>query len=298
MTETGVFMKKIIFALMIAISLFAFGACSDDDENGDIPDYDISDLYGYTYIAKIDASSGNTLTPEMTIFDSRHIEWNMSSSGMASTAFFYSASETAANVYKMYWYASESALEAGDTGAATMTVTMGINSETSISVIGMESTVVEMSRKSGTKRTYGAGGGTTATSSDITITPSGEGAEWFEDSTAKTGTIATGISSPLTAGDGTVSLTVTKTDGNTATVTIPAISGMGMTITSFDVAGCSVTKDGDVYYFSKGEFTAESSFAINGTSLVGKYEDGKLTVRLLFKPGAMPMDLIVLFASE
>ena len=287
---------RLAASILVAFVCSAFISCADStDDDDDISDYSLSDLYGYTYSGTIYASSGDTLYPELIIYDSSHVSWSMSAGSYDTTIYYYTSQKKSQNVYLLYWYGSASAASANDTSTAPMTVTIGINSTSSLSVVGMGSTVVSMTRTSDSKTTYS---GSDSEDEDVSITVSGESAEWFEESKEYSGTIALGISGAVTAQDGTFTLAVKKSSENTVSVVLPEITGMGMAIKSFTVEGVSVLKDGDVYYLQKGEFTASSNYTIAGTSLVGKYENGILTVRTVFAPGAMPMDLIEVFTSN
>ena len=288
--------------IAVAISTL-FAACSTEaDNDGTIPDYDISDLYGYTYSGTVSASSGNTLTPEMTIYDSTHVEWNMSSSSMSAATYYYNAEETAQNVYKLYWYASESersaASTSADTSSALMSVTLGINSTNSISVIGMGTTVVEMSRTGDTQKTYSGDDDDTDETTVPEITILGDSAAWAEESSAYTGSLSLIVMGTNYADSSSYAITVTKGDDNTVSITSPAVSTSMMSISSFTVDNVAVTKDGDVYYLYAESFTATAgTVTVNGSSLKGKLDDGVLTLVLVYRPGAMPLDITEVFTS-
>ena len=307
-------MKKIAAGLFL-FAAFAFVACSDDDESGEVTEYALSDLYGYTFGANFTSSSGTQLTPELVIYDDRHLDWNMSTSGMSVNSFYYTAEKTATNKYTLYWYDTAASYAEADTSKASMNVIIGINSASSVSVMvntatagagnAMAGKPIEMTRTSAAKKTYTASGDSesSGTTDLADFTVSGSSAEWAEETSTYTGTIKIHV---LTTEDGssgegvTPSVTVTKTDGNTATVKTPALVYSGtMEISAFDVVGCDVTKDGDVYYLSKGEFTSsDGNYEIHGSSLKAKLEDGVLTLQVVFKPGNMPLDITELFTSS
>ena len=297
-------MMKKIFALLIALSLFAFIACSDD-EDGDVTEYSLSDLYGYTFSASFTASSGTALTPELLIFDEKHLEWNMSSSGMSASQFFYTAEKKATNKYALLWYGSESDYNAKTN--AGMTVTLGINSATNITIMvsgdtsegagsAMAGKPIEMNRTSAAKRTYSGTDSESQTATIPAITVSGESAEWGGGE-SYSGTMAVIVSGSNYGNSDTVQTTVTKTEGNTVTVTNPATSA-GMGSSAFDITELSVTKDGEIYYLSRTDFEID----VSGTtyaceSFKGKLEGGVLIFVFVYKPGAMPMSITEVFTS-
>ncbi len=294
-----------------------FTSCDPDDNEDDdeVTEYDISELYGYTYGASFTASSGTQLTPELVIYDERHLDWNMSTSGMSTNSFYYTAEKTATNKYTLYWYDTAASYAEADTSKASMNVVIGINTATSISIMVNNATAgagnamagrpIEMTRTSAEKKTYTAEDDSSSSSgtSLIDFTVSGSNAEWAEDSSTYTGTLKIYViqTEDGSSGEGvTPSVTITKTEGNTVTVKTPPLVYSGaMEIKSFDVTDCAVTKNGDVYYLSKGEFTSsDGNYAISGSSLKAKLESGVLTLQVIFKPGHMPLDITELFTSS
>lgn len=169
---------------LIALSFFSLISCSnDDDESDKVTEYALSDLYGYTFQGKISASSGNTLTPQLVIYDEKHLAWNMNTSGMNDSAFFYTAEQTKTNVYSLSWYTSESDFNSKTNSG--MTVTLGINSATSVTVLvvsnstegtssGMAGKPVPMTRTNEAKKTWTETNGNTSAESLPTETTATE----------------------------------------------------------------------------------------------------------------------------
>ena len=301
-------MKKIAAGLFL-FAAFAFVSCSNDDESGEVTEYALSDLYGYTYGASFTSSSGTQLTPELVIYDDRHLSWNMSTSGMNDSAFFYTAEKTKTNVYSLSWYSSESDFNSKTNSG--MTVTLGINSATSVTVLvvsnstegassGMAGKPVSMTRTNEAKKTWTESGLSEIENDSAIpeIAVEGESAEWAEESSVYTGKMKVIVSGSNYGNDDALTTTVTRTDGNSVTVTNPATSA-GMGSSAFDIEGISVTKSGDVYYLSKNDFTLTvGTTTYSCDSFTGKLEDGVLTFVLVYTPGAMPMPITEVFTSN
>lgn len=294
---------------LIALSFFSLISCSnDDDESDKVTEYALSDLYGYTFQGKISASSGNTLTPQLVIYDEKHLSWNMNTSGMNDSAFFYTAEQTKTNVYSLSWYSSESDFNAKTNSG--MTVTLGINSATSVTVLvvsnstegtsgGMAGKPVPMTRTNEAKKTWTESGSSESGNDSAIpeIAVEGESAEWAEESSVYTGKMKVLVSGSNYGNDDALTTTVTKTSENTVTVTNPATSA-GMGSSAFDIEGISVTKSGDVYYLSKKDFTLTvGTTTYTCDSFTGKLEDGILTFVFVYTPGAMPMSITEVFTS-
>lgn len=326
-------MKKLLTRFFSVLILALLASCygnEDEDSDYDYGEHDISEIYGYTYQGTVNASSGNKLTPEITLYNSTRLDWNMSSTGMANNQFYYHAEpyskdgKTYSNVYETYWYAEEAVMNA-DTNRTkySMRVFLAINTLKSITTMvqdagntgagsSMAGTPIDMDRNSGTKNTTPSEIKKTEEEEkieDITITVEGDSAEWLGDSSTYTGTFVylVGDNGNIgkgkgSSGDGvTPEVSVTKTDGNTVTVRTPKMvyEAASMTVESYDVAEVSVTKNGDVYYLSKGEFTSnDGTYEIKGTSLTGKLENGVLTLRIVFQPGSMPFPITEIFTSN
>ena len=297
-------MKRFLIFLLSVLSLFLF-SCSEDDD--DFEELDISEIYGYTYSGTIYASSGNVLTPEITIFNGNRLDWNMSSTGMKNNQFYYTSEKTALNKYKMLWFSTS---DTSDERNASMTVYLGINSKKSVAILvdsagtgagdSMAGTRVNMARKGDEKNTTPTSSGESETVEIPEISVAGESAEWFENSSSYSGKMAVVVGGS-DYGDGSEkSVTVTKTDGNTVTVKNPA-SGttIGMDSVEFDIEGVDVTKDGDVYYLSKSDFSVTAGgTTYSCSSFTGRLEGGVLTFVLVYTPGAMPMPITEVFTSN
>lgn len=325
-------MKRFIYTLFSVLILATFVSCygnEDEDSDYDYGEHDISEIYGYTYEGTVNASSGNKLSPEITLYNASRLDWNMSSNGMANNQFYYVAEPyakngvTYSNVYETYWYTEEAVMSA-DTNRAkySMKVFLAINTLKNITVEvedagntgaggSMAGTPIDMDRNSDTKNTTPSEIKKSEEEEkieDISITVAGDSAEWLSDSSTYTGTFVylVGDKGNIgkgngTSGDGvTPAVSVTKTDGNTATVKTPRmVYGGTMTVEPFEVTGVAVTKDGDIYYLSKGEFASnDGTYEIKGTSLTGKLENDVLTLRVVFQPGSMPFAITEIFTSN
>lgn len=167
-------MKKLLYTILSVLILALFASCygnEDEDSDYDYGEHDIAEIYGYTYQGTVNASSGNKLTPEITLYNSTRLDWNMSSTGMANNQFYYHAEpytkdgKTYSNVYETYWYAEEAVMNA-DTNRTkySMRVFLAINTLKSITTMvqdagntgagsSMAGTPIDMDRNSGTKNT-------------------------------------------------------------------------------------------------------------------------------------------------
>lgn len=106
-------------------------------------------------------------------------------------------------------------------------------------------------------------------------------------------------------GDGSIPSAVIAGSGASVTVKKTGMTYGGFEIGSIEVIGVNVLKDGEVYYLQKGGFTTiaksksqTEDWNIAGISLKGNIENGILTLRVEFKPGSMPANLIQIFTSE
>lgn len=314
---------SVLLAALIAAGL-CFFSCSSDGDSAEEVDIDISEIYGYTFQGTISAISGNTLTPALILYNENRCDWNMSTNGMEFNKFYYWAKKNSPSNYTLYWYGGSRGAYASlrDDSYASMVVQLGINSINEVTVLltsdsltgvsGMTNTRVKMTRTNEARNTTAPKIVVDETISDVTITvpDTATTEDWFESSTQFSGTFdfMVGEGDSLTKDHG-------KTDASgakTATVKIES-SGNGkitvstpqmyysetMNITSYDIADVEVKKDGDVYYLTKGEYTATvGSITINGISVSGKYENGVLTLRVEFKPGKMPFPITQIFTSS
>lgn len=167
-------MKKLLYTLFSVLILALFASCygnEDEDSDDDYGEHDIAEIYGYTYEGTVNASSGNKLSPEITLYNATRLDWNMSSNGMENNQFYYAAEpftkdgKTYSNVYETYWYTDEN-LMAADTNRtqASMKVFLAINTLKNITVevenagttgagSSMAGTPIDMNRNSDTQNT-------------------------------------------------------------------------------------------------------------------------------------------------
>lgn len=324
--------NKFVLIPSLAAFLFTFASCvgnEDEDDDEEYGIHSISEIYGYTYEGTVNASSGNKLTPEITLYNENRLDWNMSSTGMANNQFYYCAEPykkygiAFPNVYITYWYTSETVMNA-DTKrtSAAMKVFLAINTLKNITVEvesagttgagnSMAGTPIDMTRNSDFKNITPTTISSDENNEDIKdeeIEVLGNPAEWFESSSTYEGTFTYLVSEDGSVGKGegtsgegyTPQVVIAKTANNTVTVKTPRmVYGGTMTVEPYDVSGVSVTKDGEIYYLSKGEFSSnDGNYAISGTSLTGKLENGILTLKVVFQPGSMPFPITQIFTSN
>ena len=328
--------KGMVLSLLVLFASLAFFSCSDDDET-EATDYEISEIYGYTYYGNITASSGNTLIPSIILYNDERCDWNMSVNGMNNNQFYYYSVKNSEANYTLYWFApSDSSYCAQkDSSKASMTVQIGINSPSEIVILltgdgltgvsGMTNTRVTMTKQTNIEKN------TTPSEiefdeevEDISIEiPEGAVESVWGGAESYTGSFVfmVGEGGSLAKGQGTsgtdesgneLTPTVTVTDSsassaNTVTLTVPRFAYTeAMTIEPYDIEGVKVFKDGDVFYLSY-EASSESSVTaqkadgttinINSLTLAGKLEEGVLTLRTSFYPGKMPFPIIQIFTS-
>lgn len=325
-----------LYLALFLISL-CFFACSNPYEV-EATDYEISEIYGYTYYGNITASSGNTLIPSIILYNDERCDWNMSVNGMNNNQFYYYSEKNSTANYTLYWYSAEnlSYCKSKDSSKASMVVQLGINSTSEIVILltgddltgvsGMTNTRVTMAKQTNIEKNTTPsviefdeevedisikipntavksawGGKSSYTGSFIFMV--GEG-----------GSLAKGQGTSGTDASGnTITPTVTITDTSstaaaTATVKVPRFAYTeAMTIEPYEIAGVKVLKDGDVYYLSyeaSSDFTVIAQKAdgttinINSLTLTGKLENGVLTLRTSFCPGNMPFPIIQIFTSN
>ncbi|WP_407426291.1 calycin-like domain-containing protein [Treponema sp.] len=329
-------MKKVIFAAFAFISVLIFSSCSNDEDTS-VTDYDISEIYGWTYYGNITASSGNTLIPSIVIYNDERCDWNMSVNGMNNNQFYYYSVKNSEANYTLYWYSAEnvSYCKSKDSSKASMVVQLGINSLDEVVILltgdnltgvsGMTNTRVPMTRQTN------IGKNTTPSEIEydeevedisIEIPSAAQASSWGGDS-SYTGSFVymVGDGGSLAKGSGTsgtdesgneITPTVKITDtsstaANTVTVTVPRFAYTeAMTIEPYDIEGVQVSKDGETYYLSyeaasESTVTAEkadgTTININSLTLKGKLENGTLTLRTSFYPGKMPFPIIQIFTS-
>lgn len=326
-----------VLSLFVLFASLAFFSCSADNET-EATDYDISEIYGYTYYGNITASSGNTLIPSLLIYNNERCDWNMSMNGMNNNQFYYYSEKNSTANYTLYWYSAEnlSYCKSKDSSKASMVVQLGINSTSEIVILltgddltgvsGMTNTRVTMTKQTNIEKT------TTPSAieydeevEDISIEIPDTAVEsaWGGKSSytgsfifmvGEGGSLAKGQGTSGTDASGnTITPTVTITDTSStaaaiATVKVPRFAYTeAMTIEPYEIAGVKVLKDGDVYYLSY-EASSDSTVIaqkadgttlnINSLTLSGKLENGVLTLRTSFYPGNMPFPIIQIFTSN
>lgn len=324
--SNGLFTKIALLAAMalLALASLAMVSCSSDDDEAEEHDYDIEQIYGYTFEGTIKASSGNNLTPALIIYNSSRCDWNMSTNGMEFNRFYYFAEKEGAANYTLYWYggAKKDYASLKDKTQADMVVQLGISSTDEVYVLltgdtltgveGMSNTRVPMKKTSASKNTNASSivvdGG--IKDIEINVPESASTAEWFEESSSfsgkfdfmvgENGSMAKDHGKADESGAAAPAVKIAKSADGKAVVSTPSMYyTASMNITSYDVAGVDVKKAGDVYYLVKESYTAQvGTITINGVSLRGKYEDGVLTLRIEFKPGKMPFAITQIFTSS
>lgn len=315
--------------LLFLIVATSFLSCKKEEDDADVTDYGLSELYGYTYYGNITSSSGNTLIPSIIIYNDERCDWNMSVSGMDSNQFYYYGVKNSISNYTLYWYSAEnvSYCKKKEPSKASMVVQLGINSPDEIVILltgddltgvsGMTNTRVSMKKQSD------KGKNTTAAQikfeSDIkdvkiNIPEKAEASEWTGEN-AYTGTFVFMVGYPgniIQKGKGSAG---TKADGSpvlpeikinpatnkTVTVTMHAFSYTEeMTMQGYDIPDVSVRKDGDILYLYRAK---ASDLVLDGKTLTnltleGKLEKGSLTLRLSYAPGKMPFPITEIFTSN
>lgn len=325
-----VFVPLLILVLFAAVLVLP--SCDNiNQQNPQVQehDYDIADFYGYTFQGTISASSGNTLTPALILYNENRCDWNMSTNGMEFNQFYYFSKKNSASNYTLYWYGGAKAHYAilQDISQADMVVQLGLNSPTEVVVLltgdtltgvsGMTNTRVNMQKTNAEKNTNAPNIVVDSSISDISteIPASATSANWFEESSSYEGSFVFMVGEGGTLlkdhgksdvnGETTPTAKITKSSSGKVVVSTPAMYYTEtMNITSYDIADVEVKKDGDVYYLTKGSYTQEidqssgKSITLNGSSVYGKYENGILTLRLEFYPGKMPFPITQIFTSN
>lgn len=319
-----------LLVLILATSVFSLSSCDNlNQQNPQVQDYDIADFYGYTFQGTISASSGNTLTPALIIYNESRCDWNMSTNGMEFNRFYYWSKKNSASNYTLYWYggAKSSYALLQDESQADMVVQLGLNSPTEVVILltgdsltgvsGMTNTRVSMQKTDAEKNTTAPQIVINQEVNDISteIPEVAVSASWFEDSSSfegsfdfmvgEDGAMLKDHGKSDANGETAPSVKITKSESSKVVVSTPAMYYSEiMNITSYDILDVEVKKDGDVYYLTKGSYTQSinqangSTITINGSSVYGKYENGVLTLRVEFYPGKMPFPITQIFTSS
>lgn len=323
-------------SVMTAFVLTAFMLVSCVNEDTLEP-HEISELYGYTFYGTITASGGNTLTPSLILYNNERADWNMNVGGGetgGAIAFYYYAVKNAVNNYTLYWFggADYSAMQNKDKSKAVMVVQLGINSANEVVILltgdgltgigSMQNTRVTMKKQESIPHNTEAPTIVVDPSiQDVTITVPGTAteADWG-GSNSYTGSFdyLVGPGGGLGRGHGSCG---TDSDGNPIIPKIGIDTGTAgshkvklkvhrfaytqyMSIEAFEIPDVKVLQDGSDYYLTFGPKPVQAK-RLNGTDITlkdvtvgGELKSGKLTLRVSFKPGDMPFDIVEVFKSE
>ena len=259
-------------AAISAVLMLLSVSCSQNED--ELKDYDISELYGYTYHGTITSSSGETLVPSLILYNDKRADWNMSINGMNVVQFYYYTVKNSKSNYTMYWFGGSdlAAAESHDKSKAAMTVQLGINAldEVVILLTGdaltgigpMQNTRVTMKKQKNIPHTTDAP--TIAFDPNIKDepvieVPSGALQADWNGTTSYTGTFdyLVGPGGNVARGHGTCgdgskpTITVKPCAAGTHTVTLGMhrfANGAVMTIEAYDIPDVQVFKDGSDYY--------------------------------------------------
>lgn len=315
-----------VFALLTVSCTELLNAFKDEA----LENHDISDIYGYTYYGNITSSGGSTLTPSLTIYNDERLDWNMSVNGMNINQFYYYSVKNSKNNYTLYWFsgADYGAAMTKDASKAAMTVQIGINSTDGVTILltgdgltgigAMSNTRVPMAKQKNIPRNKEApvvDFDPSIQDVEINIPSVATEADWggdgsytgkFDYLVGNGGNLARGHG---TCGDGSEPNIILSPDGagtHTVKITTHRFSYTAMmTILPFDIDGVKVKKDGDVYYLDRAAVSIPNVKKADGTEVTlndvtvrGKLENGKLTLRISFKPGVMPFAIVEVFKSN
>ena len=328
------FFRKAGCLVLPAVLVLLPVSCKHGVQDQTLKDYDISALYGYTFYGNITSTSGTTLKPSLILYNDERVDWNMSVNGMNVNQFFYYAVKNSASNYTLYWFsgADYGAAMTKDKSKAAMTVQIGIDTPDEVTILltgdgltgigAMQNTRVPMTKQTAIPHNTDAPAIAFDPSiQDVTITvPGSATADDWGGSDSYTGTFdyLVGPEGSLARGHGTCGK---DSGGNDVTPTIGIAQDAAgshtvtlkthrfaytqqMTIEAFDVPGVQVFKDGSDYYL-KGSASSVTAKRADGSSLTlkdvtvdGKLASGTLTLRVSFKPGAMPFSIVEVFKSK
>ena len=304
----------------------------------ELKDHTISKIYGYTFYGNITATSGATLKPSLILYDKERADWNMNvttGAEMPVNSFYYYAVRNSASNYTLYWFtgADFAAMQNREKSKAVMTVQLGINSPDEIVILltGDGLTGIEKMKNRRVPLTKQVSIPPKTDAPPIPFDPSIQDvqikvpdhaprADW-EGKSSYTGkfdflvgpegkVIAKGhgscgkdsASNEITP---TIGITKDTTGSHTVTLTVHRFAyTKQMTIEGFDLPGVKVFKVGNVNYLecTLPSFTAKradgSNITLNDVTAHGKLENGKLTLRVSFRPGAMPFPVVEVFKSN
>lgn len=95
-----------------------------------------------------------------------------------------------------------------------------------------------------------------------------------------------------------VTFTVTATDGNTVSVTLPGFGNPPMQVPSVTVTGVKVSGSDGSYQLAASEFSGktEAGKSYSGT-IQGNFADNRITIKFNLQYGAMPVPMICSFTA-
>lgn len=283
-----------VFSLVCVACAVLFSApfisCSQDDDGSAAQDFDISEVYGYTYSGTISASSGTTLTPALIIYNDERCDWNMSTNNMSNNQFYYYSEKTGTGAYTLYWYGTDkkSYCASKDSSQADMTVQLGINSLEEVVILltaddysgvsNMTNTRVTMKLQTSIKNVTPSVISEDSDIGDVTITipETAQSAAWSgNDSYAGSfvylvgddGSIEKGTGSCGTDSDGNeITPVVSFSDSASGSIKITMHSfcyNNSMTIESYDVSGVSVKEADGIQYLEYSDSVTAGIYTLN-----------------------------------
>lgn len=318
-------------AVLAALTFFLLVSC---EHGAPLKDHDISALYGYTFYGNITAKSGKTLKPSFILYNDNRAAWNMSVNGMNNTHFYYYAVRNRASNYTLYWFgaSNENAAKAKDKSKAAMTVQLGIDSLNQLTILltndrftdikEMANHRVPMQKQTSIRRkTTPPPIDFDSSIQDVTIDipTAAQPVDW-DGLASYDGTFdyLVGEEGELKRGHGTCGkdtegkeitpkIGIEKGAAGSHKVTVKMhrfISQPGMGIEPFDIPGVNVVKDGSAYYLKYGPSSVEAiketgeDITLHNVTVHGKLENGKLTLRVSFRPGNMQIPITEIFKSK
>ena len=327
------FQRKGAAVILAALTFFLLISCKQGAQ--ELKDYDISEIYGYTFYGDITADSSNTLKPSFILYNDERAGWNMSVNGMNDNQFYYFAVKNSTANYTLYWFgaSNEAAAKAKDKSKAAMTVQLGINSPDNIRILltgdglsgieKMKGAPVPMTKQTGIPRkTTPPPINFDSSIQDVTINiPSAASEADWGGATSYSGTFDYLVGDgekTLARGHGTCGkdaagneiipkIRITPDAAGSHTVKVNkyrAVTQSAMNIESFDVPGVKVFKYGAVYYLKYGPSSVEAhkengeDITLHNVTVHGKLENRKLTLRISFMPGKMQIPVTEIFKSK
>jgi lipoprotein len=329
------FQRKGVAAVLATLTFFLLVSCQQGAQSAqELKDHDISEIYGYTFYGNITASSGNTLKPSLILYNNERADWNMSVNGMTVNQFFYYAEKNSKANYTLYWFsgADYGAMMTRDKSKAVMTVLLGINSLDQIRIVltgdgltgieAMQNTPVPMTKQVSIPHNTNApkmNFDQSIQDVKIEIPKNATPADWggaasytgtFDYLVGPEGKIARGHGScgkDSAGNEITPKIGIEKgaTGSHTVKVNVHRFSyTQQMSIEAFDIPDVKIFKNGSDYYlkFTAPSITAKrpngSNITLKDVTIDGKLESGKLTLRVSFKPGLMPLAIVEVFKSK